>query len=302
MKKYVYFPPWKKQLFVSKELFLQENGIKYIYKPYTLKVRFLWYLWNKLSLIRFFLTCSQKDLPPHTSIAIDALNFHDFKFQINSGTPGPEQKTTMYCYSPTGDEVFVKVGFSELACRLIVNEYQALIKLNCRLGVPRAYDLLDIKGGKVLTMEAKRADKFEGTTIERKIIDYIRQICEIDYWSKDGIFYSMSHGDCCPWNFLQDTKGQIFLIDWELSDNRPVGYDLLTFIFRTEFLLNPGCDVDDLLSSMLPEISSFFKIFQILNVHEHLLAIVDMQIEYASSKSHESLLRNWVNLQNILSK
>ena len=58
---------------------------------------------------------------------------------------------------------------------------------------------------------------------------------------------SMSHGDFCPWNIMENKEKKLIAIDWEYSDNSSLPFeDLLNFFLKKKMLIDNGEILDTL--------------------------------------------------------
>lgn len=95
-----------------------------------------------------------------------------------------------------------------------------------------------------------------------------------------GLRTCLSHGDFCPWNILI-MKGNMRLIDWEMADERTLGYDLFTYICQITILFHPK---KDLLKAIEKNHSALQKYFQTLGVSDYTFYLR----EFAKIKSNEN--------------
>jgi hypothetical protein len=171
---------------------------------------------------------------------------HNSCLAINNGTPGPEQKTTAVGYLPVNDQwFFVKYAQKSEARKLVTNEYNILRQLQNLEEVPGIINFNNSISGIMLQTHYLEGEKFKNTTLTNQVYDLLIRLSKIsignchDYSPDFSGHKQFAHGDFCPWNILMSSTS-LRLIDWEMAGNYPAGYDLFTYIFQTQFILNPS--------------------------------------------------------------
>lgn len=297
---FYYFPPWRRQFFFSTSLVDADKSINYIYSPYNRKLKIIWSLWKKSYYLRQLLfKCSCKKLPPIFHQISQIIGSENHQYQINTGTPGPEQKFTMLVSGQNGQNIFVKAGISEKSIDLIKNENDILAYLSEKFYVPKVIDHFFSNGVQILLTEAINGKKYEGSNLTDEILAYLFSINKLSIENRDMFIYCFSHGDFCPWNIIYRNNSQICLIDWELSGMYPLGFDLIVFIFRTSFLLNPKKNIYTLLNENISIIQYYYQVFGIDDFKRYLNLIAINQSCYASDKGSVLLINNWEKLAKI---
>ena len=104
-----------------------------------------------------------------------------------------------------------------------------------------------------------------------------------------------SHGDFCPWNILVGQNKHI-LIDWEMADYRPLGYDLFTFIFQTSFLLFSHKSINRIIDSNKNHIDSYFNHFGIKSWESYLNRFAVLKLESEKEKKNQTLTEKYRQL------
>lgn len=299
---YFYFPPHTKQFYFSKELFTYESkrlNLKYIYAPYTLSLKFIWFLWRRFYFIRYFFSCSSFSLPDLFYKISDLIDLENCFFQINVGTKGDEQKMTILAYNNEGRYYFIKAGETSVAINLIENEANTLSSLPFTLSTPKVEKFIKNPEFAILVTNVIIADKLTNIKVNDKILSYLFELNSINHSIINGYIFCFSHGDCCPWNILKCKDGTIFFVDWELAGMFPLGYDIITYIFRTNFLLNPNLSVKNILDSNYDYIRIYYSRFGVNDVKSYIKLISLYQTKYVESKGIKALSRNWIELSNI---
>ena len=87
-----------------------------------------------------------------------------------------------------------------------------------------------------------------------------------------------------------DTNGNIKVYDWEMAGFYPLGYDLFTYIFQVEFLLNKKYRFKKLLEYNNDNINNYFNFFNVADWKPYLSAFIKLKIEFESIKKNQKLL------------
>lgn len=284
MKRYfVYFPPRGQQFYFSEELLINRE-YPLLYKPLKLKARVLWYLINEFQLIRWIFTIEFGSLPKSVQEFIHFIgSVQDDQYQINQGTEGPERKTTITRHSSNGKSTFYKIGSTDIAKKLILNEYRVLSQLNGQLTAPKVLSYCDQGEFTVLETSYLHGEKNIHIHLNQEIVSLLIQISRFKLVRTERLVNSFSHGDFCPWNILYN-EAKYYLIDWEMCDTRPLGYDLFSYIFQTALLLQSNPNVIGLLELNNSYIKSYFDYFGIVDTKTYLLAFIDEKISHEAKK------------------
>lgn len=236
----------------------------------------------------------------------------DTVFGINMGSKGPDQKKSILGYDKnTGKEFFAKYSTKKRAMELSRNEikvYQSLVDTGL---VPKIYDYKDEKEYVFLKCECIKGNHVHGQIDNRQVLDMLLLLKQKHYM-QDSITNSSSKGesgkdhnlktcfahmDFCPWNMI-DVKGKLHIIDWEMSAEMPLGFDLFTYLLQTYFLtenLKTGNEVitnnealiDEYFGTKRPEWQSYLDIF------------VDWKIKFFSAGQNDLLLRGFEEMRSI---
>ena len=302
MPKFIYFPPTKKQFYISMEL-LKSSQFPLMYVPLTLKAKVLWRL-LRFEFFRNVFSVSIKQLPKPVLDQLKVIeNLSENLFQINLGTAGPEQKTTILKHGPDHGTTFYKLGNNELAKQLIVNEYNILSELQGNFHSPKVIEFREIKGFVVLETSYVFAEKVSETNLSDAILGILIEMSQYKRQTNKDLAVCFSHGDFCPWNLLKH-KEQLYIIDWEMASERPLGYDLFTYIFQTAILLEKAPDFNKLIETNRIHIIEYFSNHEIEEIKPYLQAFLELKIEAEAKKSATSILTKQYqilhNQQNLL--
>ncbi len=287
-RQFVYFPPGRKQFYFSKSL-LTNGQFPLFYSPSTTKARIIWNLIRKVRLVRNFFTTKESKLPNDIKqklLLVQSSEKH--LFQINIGTSGPEQKTTIISHG-IKESTFYKIGNTKVSKTLIRNEHKILNELNGKFHSPAVLSYYEKGAYTILETNYLFAEKMPERHLTEQVFNVLCELVNYRITMNKNLITCLSHGDFCPWNMLI-FKEQLYLIDWEMADERPLGYDLFTFIFQTSFLLKPNKNVQEIITEHKAFITQYFKSFNTNDVNEYFNAFVDEKIQHESLKEYKSAL------------
>ncbi len=142
-------------------------------------------------------------------------------------------------------------------------------------------------------------DKYKTTELDDDILKTILLISKINVndvntYGKNDSIKCFNHGDFCPWNLLID-HNNIKIIDWEMAGYYPLGYDLFTFIFQTNFLLSSKT-IHKILNSNKKYIIEYFKIYDIINWKPYLKEFASIKLRFEKEKNDSKLLKHYQKL------
>ncbi|MFC5412573.1 phosphotransferase [Larkinella bovis] len=280
---YLYFPFWRKQYFFSKEAH-KNSKLANMCVPYNFFARITWKVWNNFSIFRSISRAYEDDLPiPLKEIYKITGIQSDLDFIQNTGTSGPDQKSTAVVYSHDINRYFfIKYSKTKRGNILLRNEVNTLSQLPPDNIYPKIinYSISDeycwymssyISGEKLLNND------FD-INIYNLLLKINKLNINTNNSNKADIKYVFSHGDFCPWNILLDSSS-LKIIDWEMASYLPLGYDLFTFIFQSNFLLNPTISASTLLVKNKYWIIKYFKEFGIINWEIYLNKYIEWRIK-----------------------
>ena len=267
-----------------------------LYSPYGGKLsRIYWWLFKNCNLVRS-LTAVSEDKLSFPYVEIKGIDGTDCLMAFNMGSPGIEQKISILGYdNQTGCPFFAKFSQKPAALRLTENEIKVYQLLSNTGLTPQ------ILGSKIGNGYAYlKAEYVEGKRTEgRELTDEIVNLCislttyHLDETREyDGLIHCLSHGDFCPWNMLCK-DGKIRLIDWELADERPLGYDLFTYICNVSALFEPEIPLLLQVDRNMKYIKSYFQNFGIEDYLPYLRSFAHAKYEYEASKGNSKLSENY---------
>lgn len=286
-KKYCYYPPKSPQFYFPKNQFHQYKGF---YQPYTFKSKFFWTIYKNSQLIRNLFLISERKIPLPLSIIKKQLEISNNNYScfINLGTKGPEQKITAVVRTKK-ESWFVKFAQSALAQKLVENEFKSLKKLE-QIRTVNSPSIVDFKRNTsqsyiLLLTELFNAKKLISVDITDSLMQVLYELGNINLTRSGEIVEVYSHGDFCPWNILVD-HDKYLLIDWEMAENRPLGYDLFTFIFQTSFLLFSHKSIDSIITFHKHHIDAYFNHFGIKSWKPYLHRFAALKLKRETEKNN----------------
>ena len=273
-----------------------------LFFPYSLKAKIYWFLWKNTILKYQY----QVNLSEEVEVVrlIEKIDGGNSIMSYCLGTPGIEQKISILGYDKnTKKPFFAKFSQNEAAMSLTLNEIKILGELKDTGIVPILYKEQVAPDSVFVKTEYISGKKLECIEIDNTIIELLCNInsIKISYnCDKTNLQTSLSHGDFCPWNILK-TKNKLRLIDWEMAKNRPLGYDLFTYICQSNFLMRPNYKIEQIFNDNKPYIDLYFSHFKIHDYKGYLCWFAGKKIEYEKTKNGD-LLPFYLKLYDYASK
>lgn len=256
-----------------------------------------WSLFKKFQLIRMLTSVKEESLPFPYSIIQNCVGKNSL-LAFNMGSPGAEQKISIlgYDYS-TRSPFFAKFSQKKRAMELSKNEIQILTALKDTGIATTLFDYKITDSYVFLKTECVQGTRPQNRNINEKVVEIAIRLSKIhltDLKEKENIQYSFSHGDFCPWNFLV-CDGNLRLIDWEMAADRPLGYDIFTYLFQTSFLFEEKALID-ILKINESYIHAYFQAFDIIDYYPYLKEFANFKLKETSPDS--SLYPKYQTLYN----
>lgn len=256
-----------------------------------------WSLFKKFQLIRMLTSVKEESLPFPYSIIQNCVGKNSL-LAFNMGSPGTEQKISIlgYDYS-TQSPFFAKFSQKKRAMELSKNEIQILTALKNTGIATTLFDYKITDNYVFLKTECVQGTRPQSRNINEKVVEIAIQLSKIhltELKEKENIQYSFSHGDFCPWNFLI-CDGNLRLIDWEMAADRPLGYDIFTYLFQTSFLFEEKA-LKDILKTNERYIHAYFQAFDIIDYYPYLKEFANFKLKETSPDS--SLYPKYQTLYN----
>jgi hypothetical protein len=267
--------------------------------PYSLIGKISWLLFFRIGLYRTFFSKRniEKSIPES---AIRRIVGNEPLMAFNTGTKGPEQKITALGINISNkNEFFVKYGQTVIAKENVRNEHFILKQLSHLDFVPKVLDFYSDDAQVLLKTNVLKGERFSLTTLDHNIINQLISIAnqkvECIKTTQSSLKTSFAHGDFCPWNMMIKDYN-ILIYDWEMAGNYTLGYDLFTFIFQTNFLLEPKKTISDILKENKKLIEHYFSNFKIINWNDYLIAFTEDKITLETSKGTKGMIAQYSKL------
>jgi hypothetical protein len=165
--------------------------------------------------------------------------------------------------------------------------------------VPKVLDFYSDDAQVLLKTNVLKGERLSKTTLDQKIINQLitisSQKIECIKTTQSSLKTCFAHGDFCPWNMMTNNHN-ILIYDWEMAGNYTLGYDLFTFIFQTNFLLEPKKTITNILKENVKLIEHYFSKFNILNWNDYLIAFTNDKITMETLKGTKGMFTQYSNL------
>lgn len=281
---------------------IKSNEYMYgLYSAYGGKLsKIYWNLFKKFSIVRMLNAVSEKNLPFPYSTIKKCLGVNSL-LSFNMGSPGVEQKISILGYdTETKEPFFAKFSQKPAAMLLTKNEINVYNILKDSGLTPKLLDYNVTEDYACMKAEYVKGKRPESREINSEIVKLCLKLKDYhignDNIAKNGLVYSLSHGDFCPWNILVE-NGNMRLIDWELAKERPLGFDLFTYICQVSTLFEPEKDLLYVIDSKANFIKEYFKVCSIDNYLPYLKAFAKEKAEYELSKGNEAMHERYHKLE-----
>ncbi|WP_285822093.1 phosphotransferase [Xylanibacter muris] len=275
-----------------------------LYSAYGGKLsKLYWWLFRKSGLVRFITSVDENKLCFPYSM-IKKADGNDTVMSFNMGSPGVEQKISILGYDNTlGIPFFAKFSQKERAVVLTRNELAVYRTLTGTGLTPKL--LKDIKGDGFVYM---KSEYIKGSRPKEKTLtENILQLCIVlkNYHlsdcmeNADGLKMSLSHGDFCPWNILV-SENKTNIIDWELAEDRPLGYDLFTYICQVSALFEPNKPLLQAADENIKMVKRYFSASGVEDYIPYLLYFAKSKMEYETDKDNKILMDKYSELYSMV--
>ena len=202
------------------------------------------------------------------------------------GTPGPEQKISMLGLETNGTHFFAKYSTKSAAMALSRNEIKVLKELKGKGLAPELKESVDSESFVFFITSCVDGVNPKNVAMNNKILKLTESISQLNV--KNGeLVTCLSHGDFTPWNVIVDGSGEYRLIDWEMAEERELGYDLFTYITHVGALLSPGIALSQMIEDNKSFVERYFSTFGIIDWSPYMKAYGKRRIEYETSKGNK---------------
>ena len=284
-----------------------DSSLQYMYGLYSpyggILSKIYWSLFRNIRLVRLLSSVYESKLDfPYTKIK--AADGGDTLMSFNMGSPGVEQKISILGYDNESKiPFFAKFSQKPRAMALTRNEVLVYRLLDGTGLTPRLLKAVDTDDYVYLKAEYIKGMRPKSRNITHEILRLCiplanRHLTEQRTDAK-GLKIGLSHGDFCPWNVLV-SNDQIRLIDWELSADRTLGYDLFTYICQVAILFEPEKQLLLAIDDNMRFVKEYFSNFGITDYKPYLKAFAMQKWEYEVGKGNTRLSEKYKELANIL--
>ncbi len=272
-----------------------------LYSPYGGKLsRWYWRLFKQSHLVRLLTSVSDNRLPfPYKQIR--DLTGEEAMLSFNMGSPGKEQKISMLGYVPqTKQKFFAKFAQKTDAMRLSRHEIEVLRLLKDSKLVPQLLDSKIANDYVYLQTECVQGRRPYDTLLNNNVVDLLITLSSFHYPDSTNqttdLCTCLSHGDFCPWNMLVQPDNSLRMIDWEMADERILGYDLFTWLLNVAGLVTGKIPLYHIIEKNRKYIMRYFNALLITDYTPYLKTYVDLQVKILHSQNKQHLLAMYQDL------
>ena len=272
-----------------------------LYSPYGGKLsRWYWRLFKQSHLVRLLTSVSDNRLPfPYKQIR--DLTGEEAMLSFNMGSPGKEQKISMLGYVPqTKQKFFAKYAQKPDAMRLSRHEIEVLRLLNDSKLVPQLLDSKIANDYVYLQTECVQGRRPYDTLLNNNVVDLLITLSSFHYPDSTNqtadLCTCLSHGDFCPWNMMVQPDNSLRMIDWEMADERILGYDLFTWLLNVAGIVTGKIPLYHIIEKNRKYIMRYFNALLITDYTPYLKTYVDFQVKILHSQKKQHLLAMYQDL------
>lgn len=267
------------------------NGCEFLYglyHPYNrfplrlFAVKIYWWLFRHCGIFRSRKKVQEPDAEfPFSSIMQFCPEGSVVSF--NMGTPGPEQKISMLGVDAEGARFFAKYSVSEAAKALSRNEIKVLKGLEKTDLTPLLLDYRDDKDFVFFRTSCVEGSNPSDVRLNDSIMNLLLRINRIEV-KTNGLATCFSHGDFTPWNLIIKPNNTYCMIDWEMAGEKPLGFDLFTYITQVGAKLAPDQPLIKVIAEYKEYIERYFQSFGIVDWYPYKKAFAEYKIAYEREK------------------
>lgn len=276
-----------------------------LYSAYGGKLSKLYWSWfKKYSIVRALTAVNEDKLPFHYQ-QIKEADGTDCLMSFNMGSPGVEQKISILGYdNQNHTPFFAKFSQKPIAKKLTINEIDIYKTLKSTQLTPKLLDYKINENYVYLKAEYIKGERPKSKKVTSEILTLCLKLKNYHLTTKkndeNGLLLALSHGDFCPWNILM-YKNQMKLIDWELAKDRPLGFDLFTYICQVSLLFNPECELLQVINEHNILIEQYFTDCGVKDYLPYLKSFATEKANYEKNKGNSKAFEKYHRLKNILS-
>lgn len=267
-----------------------------IYSPYgNILSKLYWSLFKRFNLIRRISRVNINNLNFPYKTIINLVG-KDKIISFNMGSPGIYNKISMIGYDPKKDEsFFAKFSTKKEAMELTKNEIRIYKVLGGSNLTPKILDYKIQNNFTFLKAEYIKGERPKSFDISSNIVNICVELSQLhlDVIDKNkNLITCLSHGDFCPWNMIVNNN-QYKLIDWEMAAERPLGFDLFTYICQVTNLLKPEITLIKAIETNVDTINYYFKIHSIEDWVPYLKAFAEETKNFKIRKGNAKLAERY---------
>lgn len=272
-----------------------------LYSPYGGKLsRWYWHHFKRSHFVRS-LTSIRDDKLPFPYRQIRELVGNEAMLSFNMGSPGTEQKISILGYVPeTKKKFFAKFAQKPDAMRLSRHEIEVLRLLKDTKLVPQLFDSKIANDYVYLQTECVQGRRPYDTLLNNNVVDLLITLSSFHYPDSTNqttdLCTCLSHGDFCPWNMLVQTDNSLRMIDWEMADERILGYDLFTWLLNVSGLVTGKIPLYHIIEKNRKSIMRYFNALQIGDYTPYLRTFVEQQLAILERNSKQHLFAMYQDL------
>ena len=273
-----------------------------LYSPYGGKLsRWYWKKFKQSRFVRSLTSVREEKLPfPYAQIRESVGN--DVMLSFNMGSPGAGRKISMLGYkSFTKQPFFAKFSQNPEAMRLSKHEIEVLQLLKDTNLVPVLYDSKVGDDYVYLQTEYVQGHRPYDTLLNEQVVNLLISLSQYHYPDAIGngennLRTCLSHGDFCPWNMLVQSDGSLRMIDWEMADERIVGYDLFTWLLNVAGLVTGKIPLYHIIDKNRKHIMRYFNAMLISDYTPYLRGFVEQQMVIQKQNNKKHMLARYQEL------
>ena len=277
-----------------------DNAYMYgLYSPYGGRLsKWYWWLFKRFKWVRLLTSVNEENLDfPYRQIKI--LTGGNTKLAFNMGSPGVEQKISILGWNEEKHQrFFAKFSQKPAARALTRNEINVYKVLGGTGLTPRLISSKNLDDYDFIMTEYVEGKRPEDRFMNEKVLELAIKLSDFhlsDVEYGNDLRTCLSHGDFCPWNIL--VNGDHWnLIDWEVAEERPLGFDLFTYICQVTALFEPDKPLIQAIEENKRIINRYFVYLSISDWGEYFHWFIKEKVKYEMSKGDSDLLRKYKEL------
>lgn len=270
-----------------------------LYSPYGgILSKWYWSLFRRFKCVRLLTSVKEDDLDfPYRQIK--TLTGENTLLAFNMGSPGVEQKISMLGWDENRHQPFFAKFSQKPAARTLTKNEINVYKILEGTGLtPRLLNSKNSDDYDFIMTEFVEGNRPEDRFMNEKVLELAIKLSNfhLDNVNHYGnLFTCLSHGDFCPWNIL--VNGDRWnLIDWEVAAERPLGFDLFTYICQVAALFESEKPITQAIEENKCYIDRYFENFSIVDWKKYFISFVEEKVNYEASKGNSELLKKYKEL------